>query len=147
MNSVRVGRNSRIPRTNMIPPINVPTATMAVCKKNPRTLGSFNGTRGGSGLALCCFLAICLFLTTSAFAEVFSNEDCLDCHTDPTTVRKINGKEIPLLFPTNTFPKSVHGKLNCIDCHVGVKELQHESKLPPPNCVSCHEKNPKHQTA
>ena len=93
---------------------------------------------------LCLLLAQ---LTAAVRAETFSNEDCLDCHTDPTTVRKVNGQEIPLLFATNVFAKSVHAKLNCVDCHVGVKELQHENKLPTPNCVNCHDKNEKHEAA
>ena len=27
-----------------------------------------------------------------------------------------------------------------MDCHNGIKDLVHESKLPPPNCGSCHER-------
>ena len=76
----------------------------------------------------------------SAPAEVFKNSDCLDCHLDPTTTRKVDGKIVALLFPTNAFNQSVHAKLNCVDCHAGIKDLVHENKLPPPNCTSCHEK-------
>ncbi|MCX8091706.1 MAG: cytochrome c3 family protein, partial [Verrucomicrobiae bacterium] len=80
--------------------------------------------------------------------ERFANADCLDCHTDPTTTRKVGGKDVPLeLFPTNKFAASVHAKLACVDCHVGIKELVHESKLPEPNCVHCHDGNPSHERA
>jgi cytochrome b subunit of formate dehydrogenase len=94
------------------------------------------------------FLFIALFLgRTTNGAEAFKNSDCLDCHLDPGTTRTVAGKVIPLVFPTNAFNKSVHAKLECVDCHVGVKDLVHESKLPPPNCVTCHEAKPGHEKA
>ena len=46
------------------------------------------------------------------------------------------------LFPTNTF-QSVHAKLNCTDCHDGIKEMVHPSDLPPAQCASCHEEEAK----
>ena len=30
--------------------------------------------------------------------------------------------------------------LDCVDCHDGIKDLVHPSKLPPPNCAGCHDK-------
>lgn len=71
--------------------------------------------------------------------EVFKTSDCLDCHLDPTTTRKVDGKKVALIFPTNRFNQSLHAKLDCVDCHEGIKDLVHESKLPPPNCSGCHE--------
>ena len=53
----------------------------------------------------------------------------------------VSGKAVPLgIFPTNSFAQSAHGKLACVDCHTGVKDLVHASHLPPPDCASCHEK-------
>ena len=81
-------------------------------------------------------------------AEKFPNSDCLDCHTDPTNSRKVNGKSVPMaVFPTNIFNSSVHGKLDCIDCHQGIKELVHDSKIPKPQCSSCHEPKTNHVAA
>ena len=81
-------------------------------------------------------------------APAFPNEDCLECHTDPTTSRTVQGKTVPMrVFRTNQFQVSVHGKLACVDCHVGIKDLVHESKLPPPNCINCHEARPDHEKA
>jgi hypothetical protein len=97
-------------------------------------------------LILCLF---CLPLASSAFAatnavEKPSNSDCLDCHTDPSNSRKVDGKTVPLaVFPTNSFARSVHAVLDCTDCHAGVKELVHDAKLPPPDCSGCHEKEGK----
>jgi cytochrome b subunit of formate dehydrogenase len=87
-----------------------------------------------------CWMLILFFGIVSARAETFKNSDCLDCHLDPTTTRKVDGKVVSLVFPTNTFNKSVHAKLDCVDCHEGIKELVHDAKLPPPNCAGCHDK-------
>ena len=40
-------------------------------------------------------------------------------------------------------PRSVHSQLDCIDCHDGIKELQHDKNVPPPNCTGCHDKEGK----
>jgi nitrate/TMAO reductase-like tetraheme cytochrome c subunit len=94
-------------------------------------------------------LAAFLFAPSTTFAatnavEKFTSTDCLDCHTDPTTVRIVNGEKIPLaLFPTNGFANSVHSQLDCIDCHDGIKELVHDKNVRPPNCGSCHDKEAK----
>ena len=74
------------------------------------------------------------------------NEDCLDCHNDPSNTRSV--RSVPLeLFTTNKFEKSVHAKLACVDCHHGIKDLVHESKLPEPTCISCHQTNQNHLKA
>lgn len=80
--------------------------------------------------------------------ETFSNQDCLDCHTDPTTSRVINGKSAPIaVFPTNDFKASIHSKLNCVDCHRGFKDLVHEAHPPAPRCDGCHEAKSDHDKA
>ncbi|MEI7731093.1 MAG: hypothetical protein WCO56_16065 [Verrucomicrobiota bacterium] len=85
--------------------------------------------------------------TNTAKVEVFSNTDCLDCHSEKQS-RKVDGKEVPLpAFATNSFQASVHGKMNCVDCHRGMKELVHESKLPRPQCTQCHAPQANHEKA
>lgn len=88
-------------------------------------------------------------LPTGRAAEAaFTNDDCLECHLDPNLTRRVEGREIPLpVFPTNRFAKSLHGALLCVDCHVGIKDLVHESRLPPPQCVNCHDPRPSHEKA
>ena len=74
-------------------------------------------------------------------ADKLKNADCLDCHTDPSNKRSVNGHaEAMALFPTNGFAKSVHSELDCVDCHDGIKEMVHDKNVPPPNCAGCHEK-------
>jgi len=81
-------------------------------------------------------------------AEQFPNADCLVCHTDPANTRTVDGKSVALeLFTTNKFETSVHAKLNCVDCHSGIKDLVHESDLPAPTCVGCHPENASHEAA
>ena len=87
--------------------------------------------------------AIAAAATTNA-VEKLANSDCLDCHTDPSNTRIVNGQKVPLpVFPTNSFARSVHAMLDCTDCHTGVKELVHDANLPPPDCSGCHDKEAK----
>jgi cytochrome b subunit of formate dehydrogenase len=109
----------------MIPPTNALIVTTAECKRS--AFYSF---------AILFWLALLAPLRAAPLA----NADCLDCHTDPTTTRKVQGQVVPMaLFPTNAFPKSVHAKLNCTDCHDSIKEMVHPSGLPPAQCGSCHQ--------
>jgi cytochrome b subunit of formate dehydrogenase len=92
------------------------------------------------GFARAVLFAALLLSVCSGNAEPFKNQDCLDCHTDPATTLTRNGKPVPFIFPTNGFVASVHGQLKCTDCHDKIKDLVHETKLPPPNCTVCHQK-------
>jgi cytochrome b subunit of formate dehydrogenase len=97
-------------------------------------------------VALVFFLAL-LSVRAADTNVVIKTSDCLDCHLDPTTTRKVGGKLVSLVFPTNAFAKSVHSQLDCVDCHEGIKDLVHPSKLPSPNCAGCHEKEGKEYAA
>jgi cytochrome b subunit of formate dehydrogenase len=89
-------------------------------------------------------LAFLLLPATVFAADKLKNADCLDCHTDPSNKRTVNGHaEAMALFPTNGFAKSVHSELDCIDCHDSVKEMVHDKITSPPNCTGCHEKEAK----
>ena len=71
------------------------------------------------------------------------NSDCLDCHSDPTLTKKVNGKEVPCRFDTNTFAVSSHRTLDCIQCHTVYKkaDFPHDDIKPKPvDCTICHEK-------
>jgi hypothetical protein len=66
--------------------------------------------------ALLFAAALSLCAATSAAA---SNRSCLACHTSP-------------LFDAQTFASSVHGKLECADCHRGYDFDLHRAAPPPP---------------
>jgi cytochrome b subunit of formate dehydrogenase len=106
---------------------------------------TFRGIMVAVAAILICFVPRSVF--AAATAEKFSNTDCLDCHLDPSTTRKVDGKVVPLLFPTNSFQKSIHAKLDCIDCHKGIADLVHPSKLPSPTCTGCHDNKANHDEA
>jgi hypothetical protein len=65
-------------------------------------------------------LSLSMVSVSVSAAEKFANSDCLDCHLDPATTRKGDGKTVSLVFSTNSFQKSVHAKLACVDCHNGI---------------------------
>ncbi len=67
------------------------------------------------------------------------NSECMDCHEGELKAPK---KGLPPVWTgvrPELFAKSVHGKLNCLDCHATLTETPHDSKLPPAQCASCHE--------
>jgi hypothetical protein len=51
-------------------------------------------------------------------------KECVACH-DTLDLDK---------FRTRT-----HGKLGCVTCHSAITKLPHAEKLPPPQCVRCHD--------
>jgi cytochrome b subunit of formate dehydrogenase len=66
------------------------------------------------------------------------NSECMDCHEAEFIPKK---KGLPpewVGVRPELFAKSVHGKLNCVDCHVTITEAEHPSDLPPAQCATCH---------
>jgi predicted CXXCH cytochrome family protein len=78
-----------------------------------------------------------------ARAETLTNQSCLDCHekTPPEKQDKDTESNPAIeILRAGPFAASVHGKLQCVDCHVGIKDIPHDEKLPPAQCASCHQK-------
>jgi cytochrome b subunit of formate dehydrogenase len=76
---------------------------------------------------------------TSARAQ--DSEDCFLCHEDADLTGERGGQEIPLFVDQAAFGESVHGGLDCIDCHVDLvgSDLPHEDELGFVDCTSCHD--------
>ena len=74
---------------------------------------------------LLFFLAIS-FWAVPAVAAI-ENSDCFSCHEE---------NEVRL----EKFQESVHGDLNCTDCHaeLATSDFPHETPLKPVECGSCH---------
>jgi cytochrome b subunit of formate dehydrogenase len=68
------------------------------------------------------------------------NSECLDCHEAEFKPRKKGQPAEWVGVKPDGFAKSVHGKLNCVDCHTTLTADPHTSKVPPAQCASCHEK-------
>ena len=58
------------------------------------------------------------------------SEDCLPCHTGPDA--EAAPVDLALLSA------SVHGALDCLDCHAAAAEVPHPRPLAPSGCADCH---------
>ncbi len=67
------------------------------------------------------------------------NSECMDCHEGEFKAPKKGLPPVWIGVRPELFAKSVHGGLNCVDCHATLTESTHDSKLPPAQCASCHE--------
>ncbi len=74
----------------------------------------------------------------SADAPAPTADDCLACHDDPTLTRDKAGTSVSV--KKDAFTSSVHGPLNCVDCHADLAkvELPHPEKLARVDCSACH---------
>lgn len=79
----------------------------------------------------------------AAEAKPVPNSECMDCHEAEFKSRKKGLPKEWVGVRPEVFAKSVHGQLDCIDCHDTIKETPHDSKLPKVDCASCHEKTAK----
>ena len=47
--------------------------------------------------------------------------------------------EISLFVDMEQYQKSIHGDLECIDCHSTIEDVDHDGDLPVVSCANCHE--------
>lgn len=69
-----------------------------------------------------------------------ANSDCLDCHEGELKPAKKGAQPTWVGVRSAVFAKSVHARLNCVDCHTSIQEVPHDDKLPPVDCRKCHQK-------
>ena len=87
-------------------------------------------------------LLFCVGLVGGFVASGYSqaNEECFECHSGPElTTEDDQGNVRSLLVVDSVYTQSVHGELDCIDCHADVSELPHDEKLEKVDCGTCHE--------
>lgn len=88
------------------------------------------------------YLLVFLFLSFS-FLYSQSNSDCMQCHSDKElTGLNADSTEVPMYVDQAEFKASIHGDLDCVDCHQdlqGVEEFPHNEDLEPVSCENCHE--------
>lgn len=75
-------------------------------------------------------------------AEIVDTDTCLECHNDPElTTERADGKEHSLHVEPKKFEDSVHGLLDCADCHEDLTDEHPDNEKPAKkvNCASCHE--------
>ena len=95
------------------------------------------------GLALCVLALLpgppAAAAQTAPAAAAPTAEDCLACHSDSGLAR---GNGTPVSVAADTFSKSIHGSLACVDCHADLAkttDFPHPEKLQKVQCQTCHE--------
>ena len=72
-----------------------------------------------------------------------ASNKCLDCHTDKELSFEKNGKTLSLFVDDKSYSNSIHGEMDCIDCHVDFdsENLPHKSGLniATVDCSECHD--------
>jgi len=65
----------------------------------------------------------------------------MTCHADPSLTTRRHGKTVSLKVDREVLTASIHGGLECVDCHADLAgaELPHGTPLAPPTCRGCHE--------
>jgi predicted CXXCH cytochrome family protein len=89
------------------------------------------------------FAIVFLLLSNITFFAQASKNACIECHSDSTLTKDINGKQISLYVNKSHYDNSVHGSLECTDCHSGfnAENMPHKEgkNISEVNCNSCHD--------
>ena len=85
-------------------------------------------------------LNIILIFLISFSIKSQSKDDCLICHEDPEFTGKVRGRTVSLHVNDKTLSASVHGDLECVDCHNGydADDVPHTTEYSRVNCGGCH---------
>ncbi|MBK8857894.1 MAG: cytochrome b/b6 domain-containing protein [Opitutaceae bacterium] len=67
------------------------------------------------------------------------NDECMDCHEAEFKAPKKGEPKVWIGVKPEAYAASVHGKLDCVECHTTITEAPHDSKLPAVSCLDCHE--------
>jgi hypothetical protein len=99
----------------------------------------------GLGACLILSLAVTMSCGPSAFAQdnaapKLTNQICLACHGQQALIPQTPEQPSPApKILTERFEGSVHGKLNCTDCHTNITSLPHGKVTVQVGCVLCHQ--------
>jgi hypothetical protein len=98
-----------------------------------------------SKVLLLWIMPFLLFVGLAADAAWSDSSLCLSCHKDESLSKKDAGGRTVVLFVSEAgFKHSVHGKLSCSDCHVGIRDDAHaeggkKAADRRVNCGACHQ--------
>jgi len=100
------------------------------------------GSRGNrSGKVLIeVFVAVAIAWSGPAWGQhKLKDQDCLQCHSDATLTKDVNGKQASLFVDGGKLKHSIHGAMfACVDCHKDVTSLVHETPPKKVVCAQCH---------
>lgn len=69
-----------------------------------------------------------------------SVEECMDCHSDEEMTGYIKDTvEVSMYVDLEKYQNSIHGDMECIDCHSSIDDVDHDEELPKVVCAECHE--------
>ncbi|MDH3268526.1 MAG: hypothetical protein OEM46_06690 [Ignavibacteria bacterium] len=87
------------------------------------------------------FLSLILIFIIPLSVYSQSKDDCLICHDDPGFKGKVKGKTVLLHVNEENFSGSVHGDLECVDCHsdYNAEDIPHKKEYSRVNCGECHD--------
>jgi formate dehydrogenase gamma subunit len=73
-------------------------------------------------------------------AAAAANDACLACHSDRSLRAERRGRSVSLHVDPAVLGRSVHGGVDCADCHAGFRadRLPHASPVRPVDCLACH---------
>jgi predicted CXXCH cytochrome family protein len=93
------------------------------------------------GLKFLGLFLVLGLLVLSQNAAAMSDEDCLDCHTDPDLTVEIDGKTVQLIVDGEAFMGSIHADNGCVSCHeeADIEEAPHPYPMTPVDCANCHD--------
>ncbi|EQB63198.1 MAG: hypothetical protein RBG1_1C00001G0777 [candidate division Zixibacteria bacterium RBG-1] len=86
-------------------------------------------------------LAVFLIFLNFSLSHSLSNDDCLTCHQDKELTKTTTAGKIKSLFvDQKKFAGSIHGQLECVNCHTDLvnAEIPHPENLQPVDCSICH---------
>jgi hypothetical protein len=92
----------------------------------------------------CLFLLITgfIFLNTSGISSAFDKDGCLTCHQYPGLIKQETPVKFKLLhIDEDIYAASLHGKIDCKDCHIQITEIPHNGKTEVGCTTSCHFKD------
>lgn len=87
------------------------------------------------------FLTVLLTFLACSYgnAVAFDREGCLTCHQYPGLVRQAGDKDFKLLHIDEAkYASSQHGKIDCKECHTGIKEIPHTGINSVDCTTKCH---------
>jgi uncharacterized protein with PIN domain len=94
---------------------------------------------------------VALALVALAEGPVLAQDssDCLACHGEKGFAAERKGRTVSLYVSPKAFAGSIHGGLQCVNCHADLegRDLPHEAPLRRVDCGACHETEAKQHGA
>jgi len=86
-------------------------------------------------------ISVFLLLIAASPALALTTSDCYDCHSDDTLAKTVRGQEVSLFVDEEVYTNSVHGDMDCADCHEDLWDVEdmHEEELQAVDCGNCHD--------